>query len=106
MERNKLVVRDGDHAEACTVEESINGRYARVQGDTISGWVEVPDNPAEVGGRLVCHECGRENEDEMGNPAGDFIKDVTVSSKATAETLARIHRIKSGHEARIEDAAA
>lgn len=107
---DKLVVSDGEHEEVTTVSETTSYRgteLANATGDTLDGWVEVPDNPADPGARLVCHECGREEEDEMGNPAGPWVKDVTVGSRETAEVLADIHRVKSnGHEPRIEDAAA
>jgi hypothetical protein len=46
MERNTLVVTDGDRREAATVEETetyYGDTLARVEGETLSGWVEVPN---------------------------------------------------------------
>lgn len=107
MERDTLVVSDGDRREVCTVEETFshNGTYARVEGDTISGFVEVPDNPAKPKHVLVCEDCGR--EPNPGHDEAPLRKENACEHRSNAELLADIHTAKRpSHEPRVEARAA
>jgi hypothetical protein len=108
MERDTLVVSDGDRTEVVTVEETFshNGTYARVEGDTISGFVEVPDNPARPKHVLVCEDCGREPNPASDEP-GPLRKENECTHRSNAELLRDIHTAKRpSHDPRVETRAA
>lgn len=103
-----LAVRDtiADDAEVVPVVETV-GDYARVEGDRIEGWVEVPDNPRAVEPYVLCKDCGHWEE----HPSGDRMVRVDDKRRAcnhveNARLLARIHRIQTGHSPSVERRAA
>jgi len=105
MERNELIVSDSDTAEICSVVESVEtaaATFAHVDGPTLSGWVEVPERPAEPKHVLLCEDCGREPTD-VEDEVGPLRKENALNSPHAAEVLRDIHTaLRPSHDPRIE----
>lgn len=109
MERNELVVSKDGHSEVCTVEETVETSstvYARVEGEHLGGWVEVPDNPATPKHVLICEDCGREPHPDP-DKVGPLRKENSLNHRGSAEVLKSIHEtLRPSHSPRIEKRAA
>jgi hypothetical protein len=103
-----IVVTNGTYREACTVEETLEhsgDTFARVQGDSMSGWVELPENPEMASHVLVCRDCGHVEEvDGERKRVGDKLN--ALNDRGSAELLQRIHESQTGHSTHIEERAA
>lgn len=88
----KLIVTDhkGLRRETCDVVETYehgSKRFAKVEGPTISGFVEVPQNPEQPRYELLCKDCEKEHE---------------LNHEGSANLLRRIHEIKTNHQPSVE----
>lgn len=105
MERDHLVASSGDTTEVVDVLDSWThrgGTYAKVEGDHLSGFVEVPENPRSPDAVLVCTECGHYEEDERGHERLVDIKQRRMNSESSAEMIADIHECLTGHRGDVE----
>lgn len=107
MERNELVVRKDGHAEVATVEETVettSTTYARVEGESLSGWVEVPDNPASPSYVAICDDCGHmEEHPETSQEVLVDAKHNVCNHEGSANVLRDIHEAKRPtHSPRVE----
>lgn len=96
----QLIVNDGQTKEVCSVEETVetsSTTFARVQGDTISGWVEVPDNPATPNYVVICDDCGHFETREVQGIETEVLVDAKhneVHSESNADLLRDIHEAR------------
>lgn len=109
MTPDELVVRKDGMKEIATVEETVETSstvYARVEGDRLSGWVEVPDNPASPKHVLICEDCGREPNPGSDRP-GPLRKENYLNHEGSAQVLKDIHEaLRPTHNPHIERRAA
>lgn len=105
----QLIVNDGQTKEVCSVEETVetsSTTFARVQGDTISGWVEVPDNPATPNYVVICDDCGHFETREVQGIETEVLVDAKhneVHSESNADLLRDIHEsLRPTHNPRTE----
>lgn len=109
MTPDELVVRKDGLTEVATVEETVettSTTYARVEGESLDGWVEVPDNPASPSYVVVCEDCGREPNPGSDEP-GPLRKENYCNHEGSANVLRDIHETRRPtHAPRVERRAA
>lgn len=108
--QEKLVVRKDGMREVATVTETeADGDLAYVVGDSIEGWVEVPENPKSPDYALLCDECGHIETREVHGVDTEVLVDAkhhVCTQESNAKLLAHIHEAKRPtHNPRVEDVA-
>jgi hypothetical protein len=103
MPQEFVVVTDGNTEAAARIEETIDHRtdtFAYVSGDGFEQWVKLCDEMKTPTYVLECTECGHtEVVDGEETRVGE--KENALNSRGGAETLAKIHTLKSGHDPNI-----
>jgi hypothetical protein len=106
MEENQMVViTDGTTREAATIEETYEHHgvtVARVQSDSMGGWVRLPATAETASHTLVCRECGHYDEKTEQRVGDKFHQ---CNHRGSAEALQQIHEAKTGHDTHIEQTA-
>lgn len=95
----RLIV-NGEVAEVLDIWTHHGVDYAKVEGRTVSGFVEVPENPRAPRHQLVCEECGR-HENPLTDEPGPLKKQPVFDHRGNAELMAKIHNVKTGHDPEI-----